>query len=87
MPEKRIIEIFSAGCPACCEAIEKVRSISCPSCEITVRDMNDPAVAARARELGIGSVPAVVVNGKLAGGTGGCVDLEGLRKAGVGSCL
>ena len=87
MSEKRIIEIFSAGCPACSEAIEQVRDISCTSCEIMVLDMNDPAVAARAKELGVGSVPAVVVNGKLAAGTGGCIDLEGLKKAGVGSCL
>ena len=87
MSEKRIIEIFSAGCPACSEAIEQVRDISCTSCEIMVLDMNDPAVAARAKELGVGSVPAVVVNGKLAAGTGGCIDLEGLKKDGVGSCL
>lgn len=87
MSEKRIVEIFSAECPACTEVIEQVRGISCSSCEIRVLDMNDPTVAARARELGVGSVPAVVVNGKLAAGTGGCIDLEGLKKAGVGSCL
>lgn len=87
MPEKKIIEIFSAGCPVCSEAAEQVRGISCPSCEVRVLDMNDPAVAARARELGVGSVPAVAVNGKLAAGSGGCIDLEELRKAGVGSCL
>lgn len=87
MPEKRIVEIFSAGCPACTAAIEQVRGISCSSCEIRVLDMKDPAVAVRARDLGVGSVPAVAVNGKLAAGTGGCIDLKGLKKAGVGSCL
>ena len=87
MSEKRIVEIFSAGCPACTAVIEQVRGISCSSCEIRVLDMNDPAVAARARELGVGSVPAVAVNGNLEAGTGGCIDLEGLKKAEVGSCL
>jgi glutaredoxin 3 len=52
-----------------------------------VLDMNDPAVAARAEELGIKSVPAVAVNGELAGRTGRCIDLAELKKAGVGTCL
>ena len=87
MSEKRIVEIFSASCPACTAAIEQVRGISCPSCEIRVLDMKDPKVAGRARELGVESVPAVAVNGKLTAGTGGCIDLEALKKAGIGSCL
>ena len=87
MSEKRIVKIFSPGCPACRTAIDQVRSISCSSCEIRVLDMNDPEVAARARALGVGSVPAVAVTGKLAAGTGGCIDLEGLKNAGVGTCL
>ena len=87
MSEKRIVEVFSAGCSVCSEAVEQIKGISCSSCEIKVLDMNDPAVAARAEELGIKSVPAVVVNGKLAGRTGRCIDLEELKKAGVGTCL
>lgn len=87
MPEKRIVEVFSAGCPVCSEAVAKIKGISCSSCEITVLDMNDPAVAARAGELGITSVPAVAVNGDLVGRTGRCLDLEELKKAGVGTCL
>jgi predicted thioredoxin/glutaredoxin len=81
MPEKRRIEIFSAGCPLCTEAVEQVRNISCLSCEITVLDTNDPAVAARARDLGVKSVPAVAIDGKLArccGDRG--IDLEELKK-------
>ena len=87
MSEKRTVEIFSAGCPVCREAVEQVKSISCSSCEIRVLDMNDPSVASRARDLGVKSVPAVAVNGELAGGSGRCIDLEELKKAGVGSCL
>jgi len=66
MGDKRKIEVFSAGCPACEEAIELVNRIACSSCEVTILDMKDPEVASRARSLGIHSVPAVVIDGKLA---------------------
>ncbi len=66
MSEKRQIEIFSAGCPVCHDTIDLVNRLACSSCEISVLDMNDKEVAARATELGIRSVPAVAVNGKLA---------------------
>lgn len=88
MSKKREIEIFSAGCPLCSEAVEQVKSISCSSCEIKVLDMNDPVVEKRARELGVTSAPAVAVNGKLTGCCAGrCIDLEELKRAGVGTCL
>ena len=66
MADKRQIEIFIAGCPACDETVKLVESIACPSCEVTVLDMNDPDVANRAKGLGVQSVPAVVIDGKLA---------------------
>ncbi len=40
--------------------------IACSSCEATVHDMSDPAIAARAKNLGIRSVPAVLIDGRLA---------------------
>ena len=52
MTAKRKIEVFSAGCPACSETIEMVNRVACPSCEISVLDMNQAAVAERAKELG-----------------------------------
>ncbi|MFU8805017.1 MAG: thioredoxin family protein [Bradymonadaceae bacterium] len=85
MTNKRQVEIFSAGCPACSGALALVEQIACPSCEVTTLDMNLPEVAERARELGINSVPAVVVDGKLldcCAGRG--VSEEKLRAAGVG---
>lgn len=88
MSSKRQIEIFSAGCPVCQETIELVNSLACASCDISVLDMNDKSVAARARELGIRSVPAVAINGKLADcchGRG--VDEATLRNAGIGQPL
>lgn len=66
MSTTRTIEVFSAGCPACQETIDMVNSVACPSCEVSVLDMNQPEVAQRAASLGIQSVPAVVIDGQLA---------------------
>ncbi len=85
MSAKRVIEIFSAGCPTCEETISMVRQIACPSCDVEVLDMRQGDVAAKAKEYGIKSVPAVVIDGKLADccmGRG--VDEMTLRAAGVG---
>lgn len=82
---KRKIEVFSAGCPACEETINLVNRTACPSCEVSVLDMKDPSVAARAKALGIRSVPAVVIDGRLAqccAGRG--PDEAALRAAGLG---
>lgn len=64
MSAKRQIEIFSAGCPACQDTIELVQRAACPSCQVSVLDMRDPAVASRAKGLGIRSVPAVAIDGQ-----------------------
>jgi glutaredoxin 3 len=81
----RTVEVFSASCAACTETIEMVQRAACPSCEVTVLDMHDPAVAQRAKELGIRSVPAVVINGKLADCCAGRgPDEAALRRAGLG---
>ena len=86
MAAKRKIEVFSAGCPACQETIEMVNRIACSSCEVSVLDMNDAKVAKRAKSFGIGRVPAVVTNGKLADCCkAGAPDEKTLRAAGVGS--
>lgn len=63
---KHKIEVFSAGCPACEDTITLINRIAGPSSEIEVLDMHDPAVATRARAYGIGRVPSVVLDGKLA---------------------
>lgn len=85
MNAKRKVEIFSAGCPACQAAIDLVKGIACPCCEVVVLDMNDMGVARRARDLGVRAVPAVAVDGQLAScctGTG--VEEQALRAAGIG---
>lgn len=85
MSAKRKIEIFSAGCPVCQNAIAEIKNASCSSCEVTVLDMNDPVITDRAKLLGIKSIPAVAIDGKLAG----CCadqgfDIETLKEAGLG---
>jgi len=85
MDSKRKVEIFSAGCGCCEETIDLVKSIACSSCDITVLDMNRPEIAERAKSLGVRSVPAVVINGELAGCCAGRgPDEQTLRSAGLG---
>ena len=86
--EKRKVEVFSAGCPACEPTVQLVKSIACPSCDVQVLDMNKPDVAAKAKQYGVMSVPAVVINGKLAGCcTGAGPEEATLRAEGLGVAL
>lgn len=88
MAAKRQVEIFSAGCPVCKETIDLVNEIACPSCEISILDMQDQAVAKRARALGITSVPAVTIDGQLADCCAGRgVNKDTLRRSGIGQPL
>ncbi|MEE9544375.1 MAG: thioredoxin family protein [Rhodospirillales bacterium] len=85
MTTTRKIEIFNAGCPLCEELIRRVNDIACPSCEVSVLDMNAPAVAERAKTLGVRSLPAVAIDGKLADCCSGRGPDEAvLRGAGLG---
>lgn len=86
----RMVEIFTAGCPLCDEAVKMVRELACEKCDVTVYDLREGYATSDSREkatrYGIRRVPAVVVNGKLVD----CctpqrpVSREELRKAGVG---
>lgn len=88
MRAKRKIEIFSAGCPVCDGTVDEIRKAACQSCDVDVLNMNEPMVAARAKALGIRSVPAVVIDGKLADCcTGRGVDIKILQAAGLGKSL
>lgn len=88
MTQKRKVEIFSAGCPACQETVDLVNNIACSSCKVSVLDMNDTKVAERARLLGIHRVPAVVIDGKLADCCAvSAPDEQTLRAAGIGKAI
>jgi hypothetical protein len=58
---RRRVEVFSAGCSMCEEAIKLVQEIACRSCDVQVLDVRDAEVASLAKSLGIRSVPSVVV--------------------------
>jgi hypothetical protein len=85
MSSKRKIEVFSAGCSCCDETVHLVKQAACPSCDVEVLDMRQDDVAQRAKQLGIRSVPAVAVDGKLSSCCAGRgVDEAALRAAGLG---
>jgi hypothetical protein len=85
MTTTRTIEVFSAGCAICEDTIALVNQLACGSCEVSVLDTREPDVAARAKQLGVRSLPAVAINGVLAECCeGGGVDEAALRAAGVG---
>jgi glutaredoxin len=89
MDKKRQIEVFTAGCGVCDEAVELVRSIACSGCEVTVHNVTEKenrAVQDKVKQYGIQRLPSIVVDGKLAGCcTGGGIDADALRSMGVGS--
>lgn len=83
--KRRKIEIFSAGCPVCEDLVHSITDAACPSCDIEVLDMRQQPVAERAERLGVSSVPAVAIDGALAGCCeAGGPDLDTLRRLGLG---
>ena len=64
---KHKIEIFSAGCRTCQDTITTVKKLAGSEHEVQVHDMHQESIASRAAQHGIKSVPAVLINGKLAG--------------------
>lgn len=84
----RKVEVFSAGCRICEEVVQLVRSIACSSCDVSVLDMKDQKVAERAMALGVRSVPAIAVDGKLSACCSGRgPDETMLRSSGIGQPL
>ncbi len=85
MKQKGRIEIFSAGCQTCKTSIETVKRLAADTHHVEVLDMHKDDVAARAKKYGVKSVPAVVIDGKLASCCAGRGIDEGvLRSAGLG---
>jgi DNA-binding transcriptional MerR regulator len=78
---KRQVEVFIAGCPLCDEAVKTVKAVACPNCEIKVYDLREGCATNECRDLaksyGVATVPAVVVDGKLAD----CCRTSGINEA------
>jgi len=87
---KRQIEVFTAGCPLCDEAVKLVKELACENCEVQIYDLNKGCTTNECREkavtYGIHRVPAVVVDGKLVDCCGNQkpVSRETLIAAGIG---
>ncbi len=68
---KRLVEVFTAGCPLCDETVKLVREVACENCEIQVYDLRQGCATneclEKASQYGIKRVPAVVIDGHLAG--------------------
>ena len=64
--QRRKIEVFTAGCPCCTEAVELIEFLAGTEHDVEIRDMHDPAVAVAAAGYGIHRLPAVVIDGRLA---------------------
>ncbi|OJW31495.1 MAG: glutaredoxin [Sphingobacteriales bacterium 46-32] len=69
MENKRVIEVFTAGCSVCQPAVEMVKKLACSSCEVIVYDLSKlcdtKECIEKAKQYGIKSLPAVAVNGIL----------------------
>lgn len=82
----RKVEVFTAGCSLCDDAVQLVQGLACSSCSVEVLDMKDESTQKKAKEYGVTRVPAVAVNGTLADCcSGGPIEATTLRALGVGS--
>ncbi len=85
--QRRRVEVFTAGCPVCDPTVQLVKELACPDCEVTVYDLHERGVE-KAREYGVATVRAVVVDGRLVA----CCEHGGpqrdeLEAAGIGKPL
>ena len=66
---KRRVEVFTAGCPLCNDAVDLVKSLACPSCDVQIYDLREGCDTNECREkanrYGITTVPAIAVDGVL----------------------
>lgn len=92
MADKRKVEVFTAGCPVCDLTVRMVKELACPSCDVHVHDLNKGCETdecrIEAQKYGLKTVPAVVVDGKVAScckGPG--ANREDLKAAGIGTPL
>lgn len=86
---KRLVELFTAGCPICADAVALVESLACPGCDLRVYDLREGCATNegldKARRYGVTAVPAVAVDGALLD----CcrrapITADRLRAAGIG---
>ena len=88
MAAKRKVEVFSARCPVCQRVVEMVNELACPSCDVTIYNLNMNEGADAAKAYGVTILPSVVVNGELLECCKrGPIAKEDLEAAGIGQLL
>lgn len=85
MNAKRKVEIFTAGCPVCDGAVQQLKDALRNECEITIYDLNKGCETNECRDkakaYGVKSVPAVAIDGQLAGCCSGKgIDVNAIRQ-------
>lgn len=60
--EGHTIDVYCAEAPEDDEIADLVAATACPACRVAAHDGRDPAVKRELRSLGLGRVPAVVVD-------------------------
>ena len=64
---KRVIEVFTAGCPICRETLEMVRhAVAECGCEVIERRCEGETCCAPAQRYGVKAQPTIVVDGRIA---------------------
>jgi MerR family mercuric resistance operon transcriptional regulator len=85
----RVIEVFTAGCYVCEKAVNEIKALACPNCEVKVYDLNKKCETGecetKAKQYGVNSIPAVAIDGKLVSCCSNRgIDIEALKAAGLG---
>lgn len=85
----RRVEVFTAGCPICEEAVSLVKAAACPGCEVHIYDLREGCSTNECREkaaaYGVTAVPAVAVDGELLDCCRrGPITASALQAAGIG---
>ena len=87
---RHTIEVFTAGCPLCDQAVKTIKELACGECDVRVYDLREGCATNECREkaenYGIHRVPAVAVDGALLEccRSQGPISREALLAAGIG---
>ena len=87
MSDKRLVEVFTAGCGICEDTVKIVEEMACSCCDVKVLSTQEETSLERARELGVVRVPAIAINGQLLECCAKGIDTNALRSAGLGQPL
>jgi hypothetical protein len=66
MPNRRRIEVFTAGCPLCNETLELVKqAVSACGCEVVEKRCTETHCCDEAKRYGVRAMPTVVADGQI----------------------